>query len=70
MGLVICVSKTKALNTSTLSEQVCGICENVVSDEDQLHFVPQPGKLIALLAILNEAGIDYDFQPGTPNDER
>jgi hypothetical protein len=61
MGLVVCVPKSEALRASRLNEQISDICEEVISDEDRLLFVPRPGEVMALLQVLNEEGIRYSF---------
>lgn len=67
MGLVICVSNSEALKASKLYEQICSVCEDVVSNDSQLLFIPQAGKLMAVLEMFNEEGIDYHFQHSKDN---
>ena len=61
MGLVICVS-TEALSSTKLNERISDLCENVVAGDGQLLLIPQAGRLIALLEILNSEAITYHFQ--------
>lgn len=68
MGIVICVSKTEGLDSSWLYEQMSGICEDVSCEENKLLFVPRAGKLMAVLAILNQGGIAYHFQSSKENE--
>lgn len=69
MGLIICVSKTEALNHSKLRDLVSDTWEDVVSSDGQWRFTPQAGKLMAVLDILNEEGIAYHFQSSKHHEE-
>lgn len=61
MGLIICLS-TEALSSTKLNERISDLCEDVVACDGQLLLIPQGGRLIALLEILNSEGITYHFQ--------
>lgn len=69
MGLVISVSTTVVPNLSKLNDQISGICEVVESNDGHLLYIPQAGKLMALLEILNEEGIAYHFQRSKQKEE-
>lgn len=68
MGLLICVPETEALNASKLHERISDICIEVKLIDGQTRLIPQPGKLMALLEILNEGRIDYHFEHSNHNE--
>ena len=62
MGLVICIPDIEALNASKLDERISDVCIGVKLSHGEALLIPQPGKLMALLELLNERSVDYRIE--------
>ncbi|HET9486818.1 MAG TPA: hypothetical protein VFO54_05265 [Chryseosolibacter sp.] len=57
------------MKSSKLNRQITDLCEDVIAHDRHLLFIPQPGKLMALLEILNAEGVAYELQHSKDNKE-
>jgi hypothetical protein len=62
MRIVISVSESEAFESSKVSEHVSQVCDHVAAHPTECLLMPQPGKLMDLLKLLNENGIAYHVQ--------
>lgn len=62
MRIVISVSAREDFAGSEMDNHIREVCNHVVPEQGEWLVIPQPGKLMDLLKILNEYDIGYHIQ--------
>lgn len=62
MALGISIQKENAVNASSVCREISQLCEKIVEEEHYFIYTPLSGKVIDVLRLLRQNGIDYDLR--------